>query len=123
MRNQAEGHAGYYYGTDINPRAGYLFKTPYTDYGEILYGDSIESLQKFAQPIDLFINDSDHSATYEANEYGIIKGKLTENAIILGDNSQVTDELLRFALATDRNFLHWHRGSGIGVAFKKQGTA
>lgn len=125
MRNAEEGHQGRYYGTDINPRAGYLFKEPYNQYGEILYGDSIESLKQFAQPINLFINDSDHSAEYEAAEYETIKDKLAPDAIILGDNAEITDKLLCFTLETGRQFLyfheqpddHWYPGGGIGVAF------
>lgn len=63
-RNKEEGHEGRYYGTDINPKAGYLLSDDYANYGCILYGDSIESLKEFDGIIDLFINDSDHSADY-----------------------------------------------------------
>ena len=45
LRNRAEGNQGRYYGTDINPHAGYLLCGPYKQAGEILYGDSIESLR------------------------------------------------------------------------------
>ena len=38
-----------------------------TDIGQIFYGDSIESLQRFEGAIDLFINDSDHSAESMSN--------------------------------------------------------
>jgi len=62
MRNAAEGHPGRYYGTDINPEAGFLLSGPYAEFGRLLLGDSIESLQRLDQTIDLFINDSDHSA-------------------------------------------------------------
>ena len=68
-RNKEEGYVGKYFGTDNDLTAGYLFSGDYADYGSILYGDSIESLTKFDGTIDLFINDSDHSADYEANEY------------------------------------------------------
>ena len=99
----------------------------YADYGKILYGDSIESLKKFDGPIDLFINDSDHSATYEAKEYETIKDKLSERAVILGDNSHCTDKLFEFSLAAQRDFIffqerpkdHWYPGGGIGISFKR----
>jgi len=127
LKNYAEGSPGYYYGTDINPRAGYLLQEPYNQYGQILYGDSIESLQKLNLSIDLFINDSDHSAEYEGREYDLINAKLTEDALILGDNAHCTDELHNFARRTKRNFLffkeepddHWYLGAGIGVVFGK----
>ncbi len=126
-RNAAEGFEGQYYGTDINPRAGYLLTAPYTQHGRILYGDSIESLNDFAQPIDLFINDSDHSAEYEALEYEAIASKMSANGLILGDNCEVTTKLFAFAEATNRRFLffreepakHWFVGGGIGVAQKR----
>jgi hypothetical protein len=92
-----------------------------------LYGDSIESLKKLDVAIDLFINDSDHSADYEAEEYKIIADKLSERAFVLGDNSHVTDKLLEFSLATNRQFIffkekplnHWYPGAGIGISFKR----
>jgi cephalosporin hydroxylase len=125
LRNQSEGQEGRYFGTDINPSAGYLLQAPYNQVGEILYGDSVESLQKFAQPIDIFINDSDHSATYEMAEYEAIVNKLAPNAYILGDNSDVTDKLHVFSRKYKRKFLfykevaknHWYQGGGVGVSW------
>lgn len=124
-RNKEEGCPGYYYGTDINPDAGYMFTGEYRKYGTILYGDSIESLKKIHEKVDLFINDSDHSEEYEAAEYKAIRGKLSESAIILGDNSHCTSKLLDFSLEMDRNFVffqekpvkHWYSGAGIGISF------
>ena len=126
MKNSEEGQSGFYYGTDINPKAGYLLSGDYKKYGEVLIGDSIESLGAFDKPIDLFINDSAHSAEYELREYHIIQNKLTQNAFILGDNSHCTDKLFQFARMTGRNYLffqevpkdHWYPGAGIGLAFK-----
>ena len=126
-RNKEEGYEGRYYGTDINPKAGYLLSSDYANYGRILYGDSIESLKRFDGMIDLFINDSDHSADYEAEEYQTIENKLSEHAIVLGDNSHCTDKLLEFSLQTNRHFIlfqekphdHWYPGGGIGISFKR----
>lgn len=127
IRNKKENFEGKYFGTDINPGAGYLFCDKYAEVGEILYGDSIESLEKFNHTIDLFINDSDHSAVYEANEYEAITNKLSESGIILGDNSHSTSSLLNFSIKNNREFLlfkeepknHWYPGAGIGISFKK----
>jgi len=124
-RNARSGVVGKYYGTDINPEAGYLLGGPYAEFGEILYGDSIESLRKVSNPIDLFINDSDHSASYEDREYNVIESKLSSRSLVLSDNAHVTSSLLKFAERTGRDFLyfqewpknHWYPGSGIGVAF------
>ena len=125
IKNTEEGYSGRYYGTDINPSAGYLLKGKYADFGEILYGDSIESLKKFNGQIDVFINDSDHSSEYEWEEYQIIKNKLSDGAIILGDNSHTNTKLLQFSMDEGRNFLffqekpskHWYPGGGIGASY------
>jgi predicted O-methyltransferase YrrM len=127
MRNALEGRSGRYFGTDIDAGAGYLLSGPYAENGEILRGDSIESLTTFPEVIDMFVNDSDHSASYEAREYATVEGKLSPNAVILGDNAHVTDALLEFSLRTDRQFLffqekpadHWYPGAGIGISFRR----
>ena len=126
IENEREGHPGRYFGTDIDPSAGYLFKPPYSDAGDLLYGDSIQSLKTLGRNIDLFINDSDHSVDYEAREYQIVESALTPGAVILGDNAHVTSALLEFAAQTGREFLffaerpkdHWYPGGGIGIAFR-----
>lgn len=128
LKNKAEGFEGRYYGTDINPNAGYLLAGPYKAVGEILYGDSIESLSAFKQPIDLFINDSDHSMEYEYREYLTIQSKLSEQAVILGDNAEVSPSLVKFSIETGRQFLffqerpadHWYPGGGIGISYKNR---
>jgi len=128
MRNRDEGHPGRYYGTDIDPEAGYFFAGPYAECGEILYGDSVDSLAELNGPIDLFVNDDDHSPEYETGEYECAKPKLAEDAVLLGDNAHDTDCLQKFALATGRQFLflpekparHWYPGAGIGVAFRRK---
>jgi hypothetical protein len=124
-RNAAEGVRGKYYGTDIDPGAGILFGMPFDQFGKILYGDSISSLEAVDEPIDLFINDSDHSAEYEGREYCVVNQRLSPTAVILGDNSHVTNELYKFSARTGRRFLffkeqprdHWYPGAGIGISF------
>jgi hypothetical protein len=125
LRNGGEGRAVRYYGTDINPAAGYLLQRPCAAVGKILYGDSIESLQNSGERIDVFVNDSDHSAEYEAHEYDTVAPMLSARAVVLGDNSHATDSLLKFASRTGRKFLffreepadYWYPGAGIGMAF------
>jgi hypothetical protein len=125
LRNAAEGAPGRYYGTEIRPEAGQLFGGNYAAVGEILVGDSIQSLERFTHPIDLVINDSDHSPNYEYSEYLIVRDKLSPTAIILGDNSDICDALLRFSCETGRKFLffreeprdHWFPGGGIGISY------
>jgi hypothetical protein len=118
---------GRYYGTDINPAAGYFLRDKYAAVGEILYGDSIASLRKLISPIDFFINDSDHSADYELEEYNVILDKLTAGAIVIGDNAHVSTKLAEWSVATNRDFLywreepagHWYQGGGIGLSLPR----
>lgn len=125
-KNKEEGFDGRYYGTDINPKAGYLMHGMKKENGEILYGDSIKSLTNFGQKIDLFINDSDHSSDYEYQEYLAIMPLISSKTIILGDNSHITDKLASFSLETNRKFLlfrekplnHWYPGGGIGISYE-----
>ena len=124
-KNAEEGVEGYYYGTDINPKAGYFLRDPYSQYGEILYGDSIDSLSKLDCQIDLFINDSDHSKDYELREYDLVRNKLGNGAVIIGDNSHGSPSLYDFSQAAGRKFLffqekpinHWYPGGGMGISF------
>lgn len=125
LRNRREGHTGRYFGTDLNPEAGYLLCGEYREVGEILYGDSLQSLRSMREPIDLFINDSDHSGAYEAAEYEAVLPLLAQAGIILGDNAHVTSELHDFSTRHGRSFLfwkeepagHWYPGAGIGLSF------
>ena len=126
IRNSEEGYEGKYYGTDINPKAGYLLSGKYSKYGTILYGDSIQSISSLDEEIDLFINDSDHSADYEADEYKTVTPKLTDNAIILGDNSHSNEKLLEYSILNNRHYVffkekplnHWYPGAGIGISYR-----
>ncbi len=125
IKNNSEGYKGYYYGTDINPKAGFLLKNKYKNFGEILYGDSIKSLKHLSKKIDLFINDSNHSADYEYNEYKVILNKLSKNSIILGDNAHYNSKLFSFSKKYNRSFLffsedpknHFKNGAGIGFSY------
>ncbi|PRY42011.1 putative O-methyltransferase YrrM [Spirosoma oryzae] len=125
LRNRAEGAPGRYYGTDIAPKAGYLLDGIYKEVGQVLYGDSITSLKAFDKPIDLFINDSDHSATYELEEYKVVLPKLTPTGILLSDNAHVASSLAQLSLDAGRKFVyypevpkdHWYPGAGIGFSF------
>ncbi len=125
LRNRAEGNPGRYYGTDIAPKAGYLLDGAYKEVGEVLYGDSLTSLKAFSKPIDLFINDSDHSSQYEHDEYRVVLPKLSKTGIILSDNAHETGVLARLSLEVDRKFVyyqevpkgHWYPGAGIGFSY------
>jgi predicted O-methyltransferase YrrM len=126
LRNANEGFDGKYFGTEIRPEAGRLFSGKYAAAGRILFDDSITSLKKLADKIDLFVNDSDHSSEYEYQEYQTIIDRLSEKAVILGDNSHVTDCLSRFSREQGRKFIffsekpekHWYPGAGIGISYK-----
>ncbi|PIR60143.1 MAG: class I SAM-dependent methyltransferase [Candidatus Pacebacteria bacterium CG10_big_fil_rev_8_21_14_0_10_44_54] len=125
LKNKAEGFEGRYFGTEIVPEYGFLLRSPYSKVGEILFGDSITTLKKFKKKINIFINDSDHSTSYEYLEYLAIEKLLTDNSLILGDNSHVSDSLWRFSQKSKREFIflpewpkdHWYPGAGVGISF------
>lgn len=125
LENSKEGFVGKYIGTDIDRNAGILLKPPYSNFGNILYGDSLESLKTFSDCIDLFINDSDHSPIYESLEYQLVRDRLSPNAFLLGDNSHVSNSLRNFSIDNGRKFVffkeipknHWYPGAGIGISF------
>ena len=124
-RNTEEGAPGRYIGTDKREDAGQYVAGAYEAFGTVMIGDSLESLDKIEGPIDMFINDSDHSADYEAREYQAIAAKLSEHAVILSDNAHSTSKLDEFALETGRQFVffreqstgHWYPGAGVGIAW------
>ena len=127
-RNAAEGEPGRYRGTDIDPKAGWLLQAPDVD-AEVLYGDSITSLEALApESVDLFINDSDHSADYEYREYQVMTTRLSPGGVILGDNSHATDALLDYSREMGRDFVffderpadHWYPGAGIGISVTRR---
>lgn len=124
-RNAAEGSPGRVFATDIIADCGHLFLPEYRDVGEIVLGDSVETLKKFSQPVDLFLHDSDHRPEYEWAEFLAIGHCLHPGSIVLSDNSQQSVMLAKFAEKTGRKFLyfqdqpdrHWWPGDGIGAAF------
>lgn len=126
-RNAAEGATGAYRGTDIDPKAGWLLQAPDVN-AAVLYGDSIESLEKLdPASVDLFINDSDHSADYEYREYQVMTSRLSPHAVILGDNAHATDALMQYSRETGRDFIffderpadHWYPGAGVGISLSR----
>jgi len=122
MRN---GH-GSLLTVDINPESGYLLGGKYGEGVEIVIGDSIATLTGLDRRVDFFIHDSDHSREHEVAEYAAIAPHLSENAVVLSDNSHVTDALPLWAESRGWNFLHfqeqpvdhWYPGAGIGAAWK-----
>ena len=132
-RNAAEGAPGHYIGVDINPKAGFLFDGPYRRFGELVISDSLAFLRNhpFDDDVGIFINDSDHSATHEQQEYQLVSQSLAANAYVIADNAHVTDELIRFAEQSGRRYRvfhehprnHWYRGCALGIAYAESGTA
>lgn len=126
-RNAAEGNPGQLMAIDINPAAGYLLSGAYAEFGKLVVSDSLKALRELATEVELFIHDSDHNAEFEAAEYKAVQAKLAESAMVLSDNAEHTDELVRFAAKTGRTFLffsekprnHWWPGEGIGVAYSR----
>ena len=125
-RNSEEGFPGLVYATDIVPDVGHLLAEPYKSFCRELIGDSVESLKKFDQLVDVFLHDSDHRPEYEWAEFIAIEPRLHASSIVLSDNSQQSPKLREFAARIGQSFLyfqdtprdHWWPGDGIGAVFK-----
>jgi predicted O-methyltransferase YrrM len=124
-RNAAEGFPGLVHATDIMPDCGHLLAEPYRSFCRILLGDSVDSLKKFQEPVDIFLHDSNHDPEYEWAEFLAIEPRLHPASLVLSDNSQQSPKLREFARRLGKTFLffqdqpanHWWPGDGIGVAF------
>ena len=125
LRNEKEGFPGLVYATDIMPDCGHLLVEPYQSRCRILLGDSVETLKKFGEPVDIFLHDSDHRPEYEWAEFMAIQHRLHAGSIVLSDNSQQSSKMREFAGRIGKSFLyfqdkpkdHWWPGDGIGAAF------
>lgn len=124
-RNTQEGFPGLVYATDIVPECGHLLGDTGRTYCQIILGDSVETLKKFSQPVDIFLHDSDHREEYEWAEFLAIEPRLHAGSIVMSDNSQQSPKLREFAWRLGRQFAyfqdqprdHWWPGDGIGTAF------
>jgi hypothetical protein len=122
-RNAAEGFPGRYFGTDINPEAGWLLSGDLLAYGEFLVGDSITSLERLDRSIDMLVSDSCHDPEYEFREYLVVKDKLSDAFVAISD--QGTTKLMEAAETSGWQFLAMrerstgtiHEGTDFGVAF------
>jgi predicted O-methyltransferase YrrM len=125
-RNASDGFPGIVVATDIIPDCGHLLCEPYKSHCRILLGDSVETLKKFPDPVDIFLHDSDHRPEYEWAEFLAIEPRLHATSIVMSDNSQQSPKMREFAARTNRSFLyfqdqpkdHWWPGDGIGAAFQ-----
>lgn len=127
LRNTAEGRAGQVTTIDVNPEAGYLTRAePWAAVIDQVVGDSLTTLAALADPVDIFLHDSDHSSGHERREFLAVEPRLAEGALLLSDNVTRTDVLPRYADTTGRRFLafreqparHWYPGDGIGAAWR-----
>ncbi len=125
LRNKEEGFPGLIYATDIVPTCGHLLADPYARYCRVILGDSVDTLKKFSETVDVFIHDSDHRPEYEWAEFLAIEPRLHAGSIVMSDNSQQSVKMRDFAERIGKSFLyfqdapkdHWWPGDGIGAAF------
>ena len=110
---------------DMEPSSGLLIGTEYSGVIQRVIDDSLSAISNIDQ-IDLFIHDSDHSAEHEAHEFDLLSTRLSDDGIVLSDNSHVTTELAKWSFRHGRRFIyfaeqplnHWYPGAGIGVSMK-----
>jgi predicted O-methyltransferase YrrM len=117
-------NSGKLFSLDIDEYAGSLFDSKDKERISLQIGDSIESIRNLNE-IDFFIHDSDHSAAHEKKELEAIETHLSSNAIVLSDNSHITDELYNWSIKMGRKYLfikeipkdHWYGGAGVGISY------
>jgi len=115
---------------DVNPASGYLISGAYASVVDRIVGDSVGVLGSLGG-VDFFLHDSDHAAAYERRELETVADALTDDALVLSDNAELTDELAQWAERTGRRFAffderpanHWFGGVGIGVAYRSSPQA
>jgi len=126
LRNAEEGHPGRVTAVDIRPEAGYLVRTgQWSTVVDLVYADSVATLESLDRPVDIFLHDSDHSVAHERREFTTVESRLAPGALLLTDNVTKTPVLSQYAEKTGRRFLafterparHWYPGDGIGAAW------
>lgn len=127
LRNKEEGFNGKYIGLEILPQFGGFLVSPYLDVGEIIYGDSLDSLKSINKKIDVFIHDSNHEYENEMAELELAESKLSDKGLLISDNSYTSMALYDHARKTNKNYLHFqeitryhfYTGAGFGVAWHR----
>lgn len=119
--------SGEYIGIDINPHSGEMIPSELRASSQLVIADST-NLHNFLRPnsVDLLITDSDHRYEFEMQELANAESILSENYVIISDNSHDSTALLDFSIQKNRNFLyiqeitknHWYSGAGIGISTK-----
>ena len=108
LRNKADDSPGVLFALDIEETAGWLLAAPYDEVVDRRIGDSHTTLKQLDRPFDLFIHDSNHSYAHEHGEYELIREQLSENALILSDNSHECTALMDFAADIGLKYHFWH---------------
>lgn len=124
-KNKEEGFPGKYVGTDIDHRAGVFIQDFQFDFANIIYGDSIESINSIEENVDLYISDSNHTPNYESKELTAVSNQMHPSSMVISDNAHATDVLLNWSMENKRNFAffredpknHWYLGGGIGISW------
>ena len=128
LGNEQEGFPGRLYTIDIDPNAGWLITHPYNQVVELIFNDSHTALNEFSLPIDIFIHDSNHNDSHEAQEYVLIRDKLANSAVVISDNAHTGRALMNFAESeafefhfwNERPKRHFYPGGGIGLAVPRK---
>lgn len=109
---------------DINDDSGYMLAEAPPGLITRRIGDSVSIIREL-ENVDLFLHDSDHSYEHEMAEFDAVYSRLTADALVLSDNSELTPALSDWADRIGRRFLffaeepldHWYPGGGIGASW------
>lgn len=118
QRNANEGYQGRYIGIESNREKNILFVShPKLKFGEILFGDSIEEIEKMEHKIDLFFHETLSTPDHVARQLSIVYNKMSSNGVVTTPWS--TKKILDFAFEKqlkvlahkDRIERHWYEGA------------
>ena len=126
LKNKSEGYSGCYYGLDINSEAGYFIKQDkYEMISNLFFGDALDTIGHFKEPIDFYFSDGYRTCDYERLEFEELLKKTSSHAVIITNKLKFSDALADISLLYNKQFItfqeeplnHWYPGSSIGIMF------
>jgi len=126
QRNAVDGHGGRLETVDHAPGSGGLIGPEFADLVTPHVADTIEFVQRRADPIDLFVHETVPLPDFERRQFAVLAPRLSRQAIVV--SPWLTMTILEFARATDRRLLvfpeqprdHWYPGSILCAAVPSQ---
>jgi hypothetical protein len=118
QRNASEGYPGRYLGIEINRDKNILFiESVKPKFGTILFGDSVNEIDKIEEKIDLFFHETLSNSEHVKKQLTLVRNKMSDKGVITTPWSNY--DILQFSIDSGMNLLahrdrpkiHWHDGA------------